>query len=242
MMKIKTVIIALLVFMFSCKGGAWLTGESSHFDKLQKKMIIELKEMGITDESLLSAMTKVPRHKFAPKGYEGKSYLDRPIQLGSWQAMATPYLTALRIQSLHIKPGEKVLEIGTESGYQAALLSEMGAKVYTIELIDKLAAEAKKRFDEMGYKNIHAICGDGFDGWPNESPFDAIIFACTPDEIPPKLIPQLKEGGRMVLSLGEMYDKQELIYVWKENGQINSRPLGEVRFPPMRGKILEKGD
>lgn len=227
----------IVIFSMSCKKGNVIPG---NFERKQIELANNLKDVGISNKELLEAIKKVPRYLFAPKGYEEKSYSDKPIYLGTWQAMVTPYLVALRIQALNLKPGEKVLEIGSETGYSAAVMGAMGMNVYTIEIVEELARGAAARIEQLGYKNVHVRWGDGFDGWPTEAPFDAVLFACSPDKIPEKIIPQLKEGGRMVISLGKLYEDQDLLYIWKENGELKTRPLGSVRLPQMRGKILEK--
>lgn len=211
--------------------------ESVYFKKERTKMIDYLKAAGIRNEALLKAMGKVQRQKFIPE--PKKAYEERSFQIGKWAVVASPYVTAMRISALNIKPGEKVFEVGTETGYQAAVLAEMGAEVYTVELVPELGKKAAERLDKLGYKNVHTKVGDAFFGWEEYAPFDAMIFAPAPNDFPPRLVEQLKEGGRMALSLGKLYGAQTLVYAWKENGKMKTRPLADIKSAPMRGKILE---
>lgn len=238
-MKTITFTLMFAVLVFAVLSGVANSNEkeSIYFVKERQKMIDYLKASGIKNDRLLVAMDKVHRQDFVPN--PKKAYRERSFKLGAWAVAASPYVTALKLNSLGLKPGEKVLEIGTADGYQAALMSEMGAKVYTIELVPEIAKKAGERFEKLGYKDINLRAGDGFYGWEEVAPFDAIVFACTPDDFPPRLVNQLREGGRMVLSLGKLYGPQTLVYAYKENGKMEIRPLADIKSPPMRGKILE---
>lgn len=186
---------------------------------------------GIRDERVIQAMLKVERDQFVPENLRQFAYEDRPLPIGYGQTISQPYIVALMTSLLGLKGDEKVLEIGTGSGYQAAILAELTKEVYTIEIIPQLAKQAESRLKKLGYKNVKVKCGDGFEGWPEYAPFDCIIVTCAPEEIPPLLIQQLKEGGRMVIPVGKFW--QELKLVVKENDKIKIKDIIPVRFVPM---------
>lgn len=194
---------------------------------MQKQIVAR----GVNDERVLEALRKVPRDTFVPSPYRALAYSDSPLPIGYNQTISQPFIVALMTALLQLKGDEKVLEIGTGSGYQAAILAELAKEVYTIEILQPLARDAEKRLKEMGYQNIKVKCGDGFLGWEEFAPFDAIIVTCAPEEIPPKLIEQLKEGGRMVIPVGEVF--QELKVVIKDNGKAREKDIIPVRFVPM---------
>jgi len=209
------------------------------FAKLREQMVEEqIRQRGVKDELVLQAMRKVPRHKFVPMELQSMAYNDYPLPIGEGQTISQPYIVAFMTESLGLKGGEKVLEVGTGSGYQAAILAEIAKEVYTIEIIESLAEQAKKRLKEMGYKNIFVKHGDGYLGWPEHAPFDAIIVTAAPKEVPPPLIEQLKVGGRLVIPLGEQY--QELVLIEKTKKGIKRKPLLPVRFVPMTGKAQQE--
>jgi protein-L-isoaspartate(D-aspartate) O-methyltransferase len=158
----------------------------------------------ITNARVLAAMGKVPRHEFVPEHLRAQAYEDGPLPIGHGQTISQPYIVAFMTERLEVKPNERVLEIGTGSGYQAAVLSELGAQVYTIEIIEDLANRAAADLQRLGYTNVHVRAGDGFRGWPEAAPFDAIIVTCAPEKVPRPLIDQLKDGGRMILPLGPL--------------------------------------
>jgi len=194
---------------------------------------------GVKDPLVLEAMLKVPRHLFVPEKYRKEAYDDHPLPIGYGQTISQPYIVAYMTEKLGLKGGEKVLEIGTGSGYQAAVLAEIAGEVYTIEIICELAESAEKRLKELGYKNIFVRCADGFFGWPEKAPFDAIIVTAAPEHIPKPLIDQLKPGGKMILPVGKHF--QELVLVKKlKDGRIEKQTLLPVRFVPMTGEAQEK--
>jgi len=234
-MRKVLVVISVIVFSVIALAAFAEEKESVYFVKEREKMIKYLRAAGISDQFVIDAMSRVHRQEFVPKPKD--AYKERSFKIGSWAVAASPYITAMRLNALRLRPGEKVLEIGTETGYQAALMTEIGGDVYSIELDPKRAEKAEKVLRQLGYNKINLRAGDGFDGWSDAAPFDAIIFACTPDDFPPKLVEQLKEGGRMILSLGKLYGPQTLIFAWKENGKMKTRPLADIKAPPMRGKI-----
>jgi protein-L-isoaspartate(D-aspartate) O-methyltransferase len=196
-----------------------------------------LKPAGIKNQAVLSAMLKVERHKFVPEKYRNRAYENISFPIGKIQTISQPYMVALMTEAIRPKPGQKVLEIGTGTGYSAAVLSEIVGEVYTIDIEPELAKTADARLKELGYKNIHIKEGDGFFGWPEAAPFDGIILTCTADKVPPKLAEQLNEGGRLVMPLGKDFSPQTMVVITKTNGVLASRPLVEVQFVPMLGEI-----
>lgn len=194
---------------------------------------------GISDRLVLEAMLKVQRHKFVPDEVKGLAYIDSPLPIGDNQTISQPYIVALMTELLGLKGDEKVLEIGTGSGYQAAILAEIVKEVYTIEILPSLANTALQRLQKLGYKNITVKCGDGYKGWKEHAPFDGIIVTCAPDHIPQPLIDQLKVGGRMVIPVGELY--QELLLITKTSkSTITRKSIIPVRFVPMTGEAQQK--
>ncbi len=196
-------------------------------------MVRTLRVYGIKDERVLAAMAKVRRHLFIPAAFRDRrdAYGDHPCPIGHGQTISQPYIVAHMTGKIALKPGEKVLEIGTGSGYQAAILAECGAEVYTIELIPELAQHARKVLADEGYKNVQVMTGDGYKGWPEHAPFDAIIVTCAPEDIPPALVEQLKEGGRMILPVGS--GSQQLVILTKKDRVIVRENDLPVRFVPM---------
>lgn len=187
---------------------------------------------GIKDKKVIEAMLKVERHLFVPQDLRDFAYEDRPLPIGEGQTISQPYIVALMTEVLNLKPTDKVLEIGTGSGYQAAILAEIAKEVYTIEIIESLGKRAEKLLKELGYKNIKVKIGDGYLGWEEFSPFDCIIVTCAPDHIPQPLIDQLVEGGRMVIPVGERF-YQELVLIEKREGKIEKKGIIPVLFVPM---------
>jgi len=205
----------------------------------RKRMVDEqIVARGIRDKNVINAMLKVPRHNFVPTDEIKYAYIDSPLSIGEGQTISQPYIVAYMTEALNLRPEDKVLEIGTGSGYQAAVLAELVREVYTIEIIETLAKNAALTLERLGYKNIKLKCGDGFLGWPQEAPFDAIIITAAPKKIPQPLIEQLKIGGRMVLPLGDIY--QELVLITKTKEGIIKRNLGAVSFVPMTGEIEKR--
>ena len=200
-------------------------------------MVRVIKTYGLEDEAVLAAMAAVPRHEFVPAAFSLRAYADTPLPIGHGQTISQPYIVAEMTRQLRLKPGAKVLEIGTGSGYQAAVLTHFTAEVYSIEIIKPLAEEAQKRLKRLGYDVVKVRCGDGFYGWPEAAPFDAIIGTCVAGEVPPPLIEQLKKGGRLVIPLGEEVSTQYLMLIEKDaEGKVHRRPLIPVRFVPLLRK------
>ena len=202
------------------------------FDQMRQQMLDEqIQARGVGDLRVLAAMRKVERHEFVPAAYKMLAYNDRPLPIGEGQTISQPYIVALMTELLGLTGKEKVLEIGTGSGYQAAILAELAGKVYTIEIICSLVQRAEKLLKQLGYKNIILKCADGYLGWQEHAPFDAIIVTCAPKEIPQALIEQLKDGGRMVIPVGSI--NQDLQVLEKRNGQVKVKSIIPVRFVPM---------
>lgn len=207
-------------------------GKNPGWQSQAKKMVEEqLKGRDITDEKVLKAMEETKRHLFVPEHMRHLAYKDHPLPIGKGQTISQPYIVAIMTQLLDLKGNEKVLEVGTGSGYQAAILSKLAAQVYTVEIIPTLAEEARKRLEEIGYTNVHVITGDGYKGLPQFAPYDAIIVTAAPKEIPKTLTEQLKEGGKMVIPVGDFY--QELMLVTKTDKGVEKHNIIPVRFVPM---------
>jgi protein-L-isoaspartate(D-aspartate) O-methyltransferase len=200
----------------------------------QRKLMVEtqIRDRGIRNKYLLDALMHVPRHQFVPDEYKKFSYDDRPLPIGYNQTISQPYVVAYMTEILDPDSSKRVLEIGTGSGYQAAILSRLYKEVYTIEIIEALGRNSKTIFEKEGYKNIQVKIGDGYLGWPEKSPFDAIIVTCAPDNIPSPLVDQLAEGGRMIIPVGNSYD-QVLYLLEKRNGKIKKTATLPVMFVPM---------
>jgi len=205
----------------------------------QRMVEEQLQARDITDPEVLEAMATVPRHEFMPESQRPLAYTDQPLPIGHGQTISQPYIVALMTQSLDLQPGEKVLEIGTGSGYQAAVLAEITDRVYTIEILEPLARQARQTLGDLGYENVEVKTGDGYRGWPEHAPFDAIIVTAAPDHIPPPLKEQLAIGGRMVIPVGSYY--QELMLLRKgEDGNLTREGVIPVRFVPMTGEAEGK--
>jgi protein-L-isoaspartate(D-aspartate) O-methyltransferase len=200
----------------------------------------QLKARGVSDPRVLAAMNKVRRDEFVPPNLKGSSYADRPLPIGYSQTISQPYIVAFMTEQVHPSPKDRVLEIGTGSGYQAAILAELAAEVYTIEIIEPLAKTAEATLHRLGYKNVHVKAGDGYKGWPENAPFDAVIVTCAPDHVPQPLIDQLKEGGRMIIPVGSGPGFQQLHLLEKKNGKLQRRAVLPVRFVPMTGEAEKR--
>ena len=189
----------------------------------------------ITNARVLTAMRKVPRHEFVPKSLSSQAYADRPLPIGEGQTISQPYIVAFMTEELNPRPTDRVLEIGTGSGYQAAVLAGLVSEVYTIEIVDALAQRAGADLKRLGYTNVQVRPGDGYQGWPEAAPFDAIIVTCAPESVPQPLLDQLKDGGRMIIPVGPTWD-QNLVLLRKQSGRLEKTAVLPVRFVPMTGK------
>lgn len=213
--------------------------DMGRFEKQRYRMVDEqIVARGVSNPSVINAMKVVPRHCFVPPRLHGRAYLDGPQPIGYGQTISQPYIVAVMSEFLDLQPGERVLEIGTGSGYQAAVLAEMGVEVFTIEIVAPLGHQAKDVLQSMEYRNIHTKTGDGYRGWPQQAPFDGIIVTCAPLQIPQPLQDQLAENGRMVIPVGSVYSHQQLFQLRKIKGQIKKVKIFDVRFVPM---VDEKG-
>ncbi|MCX8011716.1 MAG: protein-L-isoaspartate(D-aspartate) O-methyltransferase [Desulfobacterota bacterium] len=208
--------------------------EPADFVHLRKKMVDDqIIARGIKDARIIKAMGKVPRHLFVPENLWPYAYEDGPLPIGEGQTISQPYIVAFMTECLELKSEDKVLEIGTGSGYQAAILAEIVKEVYSIELIETLGRKAQQILAQLGYQNIQVKIGNGYQGWREKAPFDAVIVTCAPEIIPPTLIQQLKENGRIVIPLGPAGGVQKLIKAIKKNGKLEISEKIDVRFVPM---------
>ncbi|HXG08702.1 MAG TPA: protein-L-isoaspartate(D-aspartate) O-methyltransferase [Gemmataceae bacterium] len=195
----------------------------------------QIARRGVKNERVLAALRKVPRHLFVPDDVRAAAYQDGPLPIGEGQTISQPYIVAFMTEALNPQPGQRVLEVGTGSGYQAAVLAELGAEVYTIELLPTLAAQAKERLERLGYRRVRVRTGDGYKGWPEAAPFDAIMVTCGADHVPPPLFEQLKPGGMMIIPVGPTGGEQWLRVITKgPEGQRQEQDVLPVRFVPLR--------
>jgi len=205
----------------------------SEFAAQRQQMVQQqLVPRGISEQRVLNAMAKVPREEFVPLESRAASYEDGPLPIGYGQTISQPYIVAFMTEQLRPKPTDRVLEVGTGSGYQAAILADLVSEVYSIEIVEPLAKNAEATLQRLGYKNVHLKTGDGYNGWPESAPFDAIIVTCAPDKVPQPLVDQLKDGGRMVIPVGDKF-AQQLYLLEKKNGQLKQSATLPVRFVPM---------
>lgn len=242
---IPFLILLLLVvtFVVTCaylKQKEGSSGEDEYAFMREKMVSEQIVRRGVSDKLVLSAMRKVQRHDFVPAERKREAYEDRPLPIGEGQTISQPYIVALMTELLGLKGGEKVLEIGTGSGYQAAILAEIAKEVYTIEIVESLAKSAEERLKAIGYKNITVKWGDGYRGWTEYAPFDGVIVTAAPDHIPQPLVDQLKVGGRMVIPVGDYF--QELKLLTKTEDGVMVKNVIPVMFVPMTGEAQEKKD
>ena len=224
----KEGLVVLTCLFFGCIG----LSQNSYEEKREVMVVEQIEARGVTHWGTLKAMREVPRHQFVPEGMKPSAYLDTPLPIGHKQTISQPFMVAYMTEQLRPKRGDKILEIGTGSGYQAAVLAEMVDEVFTIEIVKPLGEQARARLDSMGYKNISVRVGDGYAGWPEEAPFDGIIVTAGAEEIPQPLIDQLAEGGRMVIPVGPHKGVRQLQLLIKRKGKIEIINLMPVRFVP----------
>ena len=212
------------------------TMADDRFAELRDRMVtVAIEAEGITNPAVLAAMRKVPRHEFVAGPQRLQAYNDSALPIGHQQTISPPYIVAYMTEALDPQPTDKVLEIGTGSGYQAAVLAEIVSEVYSIEIVSPLAKSAAKRLDDLGYDNVHVLDGDGYKGWPEHAPFDRIIVTCSPEKIPEPLVEQLREGGRMIIPVGERY-QQAFYLLRKTDGKLEQERLISTLFVPMTGE------
>lgn len=215
-------------------------GEQLRFKQDREKMVRhQIKKRGISDQRVISAMTEVPRHVFVPTSLRSKAYSDRPLPIGEGQTISQPYIVALMTESLSLTSKSRVLEIGTGSGYQAAVLAKITNNVYTIEIKEKLFKKATKVLRSHNFNTVKTRAGDGYYGWKAQAPFDAIMITAAVDHIPSPLLKQLKNGGKLILPLGNPFSYQNLALVTKRNGEFTVRQITGVLFVPMTGVALD---
>lgn len=224
----KQVICSIVLIYIALNSRA----QEDYAAKREHMVIGQLQNRDIKDKPTLKAMSKVPRHEFVPAELQEKAYWDSPLPIGEGQTISQPYMVAVMTQELKLQPNHRVLEIGTGSGYQAAVLAQIVDSVYTIEIVEKLGRAAQKKLNRLKYGNIRVRIGDGYHGWPEKAPFDRIIVTAGAESIPPKLIDQLTEGGRMIIPVGPHHGIRELVLLTKKKGKVKRRNLMAVRFVP----------
>ena len=199
----------------------------------------QIKARGVSQPEVLAAMEEVPRHRFVPEGYRDEAYADHPLPIGSGQTISQPYIVALMTELLELDGDDRVLEIGTGSGYHAAVLSRVAGEVYTIEILDGLGHRARGVLEDLDYENVEVRIGDGYRGWPEKAPFDGIILTAAPPKIPEPLLEQLKVGGKLVVPVGAFV--QDLKVVTRTEDGYETRNVAPVRFVPMTGEVQREG-
>lgn len=225
---------SLFLLVAGC-GASSNTTPVSPDDERAAMVNTQIEARGIKAPAVLEAMRTVPRHEFLPLRLRHEAYADYPLPIGHGQTISQPYIVAFMTDAIRPQPGEKILEVGAGSGYQAAILAQMGAEVYTVEIVEPLADLARANLERLGYNNAHVRHADGFRGWPEHAPFDAIVVTCAPDKIPPDLIAQLREGGRMIIPVGGGME-QQLLLLRKNGDRIEKQSVLPVRFVPMTGE------
>jgi protein-L-isoaspartate(D-aspartate) O-methyltransferase len=235
-------ILAVLILLTACSKQIekQQSNGAEEYSQLRSDMVEkQIATRDISDDDVIASMKKVPRHLFVPEEIVDKAYNDRPLPIGYGQTISQPYIVALMTQEIEVDKDDKVLEIGTGSGYQAAVLSELVSEVYTIEIIKELATAAEERLQELGYENIAVKNADGYFGWEEHAPYDAIIITAAANHIPPPLLQQLKNNGKLIIPLGSTLQFQTLTLVTKKDGNYTSEFITGVRFVPLTGKALE---
>ncbi len=234
------ILLALLLAGCAAGGGPGPVDETEMARRRAAMVETQLLARDITDPLVLEAMGKVPRHLFVPPALRDQAYRDSPLPIGHGQTISQPYIVALMTQLARAAPGKKALDVGTGSGYQAAILAETCDEVFSIEILCDLAEAARKRLAGLGYRNVHVRCGDGYAGWPEEAPFDVIVVAAAPARVPEPLVEQLAPGGRLVIPVGNVH--QELVVIEKlQDGSLRQFTAGGVRFVPMTGEAARGG-
>jgi protein-L-isoaspartate(D-aspartate) O-methyltransferase len=215
------------------------TVEEQSDERLEERMKMvdtQIRRRGVTDEDVLAALEQVPRHQFVPDQYQAQAYADHPLPIGHGQTISQPYIVALMTELLELEKTDRVLEIGTGSGYQAAILAQIVAEVYTVEIIEPLAIEARERLQRLGYDNVHTLHADGYFGWEEHAPYDAIIVTAAPDHIPQPLVQQLEDGAQLVIPVGPPGGYQSLWQITKEGAKVKKRNVTGVLFVPLTGE------
>lgn len=252
-MRLQGKTLTIVVLLMAAAAGAtgyWLAvgrpqaalGEEQEFRAARLRLVEEIEAQGVSNPDVLEAMRSVPRHEFVPQEYLDQAYQDHALPIGYGQTISQPYVVAWMTELLELKPGDRVLEIGTGSGFQAAVLAELGyVDVYTIEIVPELAESAAARLKRLGYDEVRVVQGDGYYGWPEYAPFDAIIVTAAPDHLPGPLVEQLAEDGRLVIPIGPPGWYQTLWKFVLEQGELKAFNMGGVVFVPFTGKGVEGG-
>lgn len=237
----KPILAFALVMFLTSPGFADNASDDAQLTKARERMVrTTIKNRGVSDPNVLAAMQTVPRHRFVPRNLESVAYTDRPLPIGEGQTISQPYVVALMTEILQPAKDHRILEIGTGSGYQAAVLAQVVNKVYTIEIKEKLYFKASKTLKSLGYDAVHTRHSDGYFGWPEQAPFDAIMITAAIDHVPPPLLKQLKDGGRLALPLGNPFSYQNLVLVTKQGEDLSVKQITGVLFVPMTGYALKK--
>ncbi len=230
---VQRIFMALVILaLCGTAGYAWQASEPQYSEMRSRMVRTQIQARGVNSPQVLQAMLKIERHLFVPEQFRRSAYNDHPLLIGEGQTISQPYIVALMTEMLNLSKSDKVLEIGTGSGYQAAVLGELCDQVYSIEIVESLGIKEKKLLKDLGYANVHVMVGDGYKGWPKHSPFDAVIVTCAPTSIPQPLVDQLADGGRMVIPVGEAQN-QALVILTKNNGVVKQEKIIPVRFVPM---------
>jgi len=233
--------LALTLGALLLPGTVRCEGPDGALGAARRQMVERIRSRGVTDAAVLAALDAVPRHLFVPQPERARAYEDRPLPIGDGQTISQPYMVALMTSLLALRPGERVLEIGTGSGYQAAILSHVAAEVYTIEIRQPLAERARRTLADLGYRNVHVRTGDGFQGWPDAAPYDGIIVTAAPPSVPDPLLRQLKTGGRLVIPVGSRNSLQSLLVLTKRpDGGFDRANVMPVFFVPMTGEAQQR--
>ena len=241
--NILKLILLVFIFTFFISGISRVEceGDIDEYRRLREHMVAQqIRERGIVDPKVLEAMLKIPRHMFVPEPLRSQAYQDHPLAIGEGQTISQPYIVALMTESLGLSENYRVLEIGTGSGYQAAVLSEIADEVYSIEIKEKLYHQSMEALKKNGYEKVKTRHGDGYFGWEEAAPFDAIMITASVDHIPPPLLSQLKDGGKLILPLGNPFSYQHLTLVTRQGEDYNVKQIVGVLFVPMTGKALKK--
>jgi len=238
----KKILLFFIILIFVSIPLIAETVETPNQNKRSRENMVctQIKMRGVSDKNVLTAMSEVPRHLFVPKGLVSHAYSDRPLPIGQGQTISQPYIIALMTESLNLKGDERVLEVGTGSGYQAAILAKIAKEVYTIEIKERLYKKADNLLKSLNFNNVDTSCGDGYFGWKSKAPFDCIMITAAINHIPPPLLKQLKNRGKLILPLGNPFNYQNLVLVTKHDGDYKIKQITGVLFVPMTGYALDK--
>lgn len=236
----KSILAFAWIMFFAFPGFTDDASDPAEFKNARERMVqTTIKNRGVSDPNVLAAMQAVPRHRFVPRNLVSVAYTDRPLPIGEGQTISQPYVVALMTEILQPAKDHRILEIGTGSGYQAAVLSQVVAQVYTIEIKKELHNKSNKTLKSLGYNTVQTRHSDGYFGWPEQAPFDAIMITAAIDHIPPPLLKQLKDGGRLALPLGNPFSYQNLVLVTKQGEDLHVKQITGVLFVPMTGYALK---